>query len=247
MGNTVPSQKSVQESVVNVMTSIISDSLQQATLQSDFSQSVEVNCEGFITQEQNQLITDCRERQAANKVFDAATLTAICGPFATCGGSQITLRSGVTTDLSANQMNLANASVTNAMSTKLKTELEKENSILFDDKQSSNVKSLATAATEFFVENNQDVLVKATGAQTVTIKDAQVDFVSLISVQDVFATALQENEQVATAITTVTVDIQDIQKQSSGVLDVVWTVMGVCLGLVLLVALVLGLIKFIRG
>lgn len=248
MGSGNSSTNSVS-SILNIVSTIVTQSMQQAVNVVSLSQYLEADCLAFkLAVDDN--IRKCQEDLLELGGTTPADILQVCNlnlqNVLTCGGSQIAFRQAVNLNLTADQRSAVQTAVQENLENQLTSQTLASSGLLsFNQKIKDEIAELATAVSEVFNANIQQIYSNTEGRQTVYLNAGLLQFVSLDQNVKNIVNLLMTDRDVVRLSQSIVNDISvQLAAQTSTVSTILWVAIAI-IGAVVVVVIVLASIGII--
>ena len=231
--------------VVNdVVTKVITDTLQSASSQATAVQTLNIDCRDFPNSDDLQ---HCFTYFSSTG--DPSVVQAVCGPegIMTCGGAGITINGAINVDLDSQARSKAVNKINTSISNDVKSAIQQQaNELDFGSAEENSLGVFTTAVTNIVENFIQNDFTSINQTQTINIKGTQLRVASLNAVLDLVKKNVLQNTVYIQAVNTLSNDVAAFSKQSShlqGPLTILFYVFGIVVGGFFIFGIVLWIIK----
>ena len=192
--------------VINITSNSITNTMKSATTSSDIRQTLSVDCDGFNTAVldfKSKCITDILTQQAGTDdnvklALLAQEMKDVCNSGLQCGANNITMGSSLVFNASTFQKAGFAQTTQNNISDALKAAAQNAGGIIGGD-TSTNISTYTKLITNNTIDDIITSITNANVAQTVSVKDGTVQFISMNSTSDFIAKELQKDKTIQKA------------------------------------------------
>ena len=243
MGGIGSKTKLTAESVNRAVTSVVTNSIQNATSQSTQDQLIKVNCTDYNKQ-MVRFVLECYAQYPNEKV---EVLERLCNPsiFLGCGINGLEMKQAVNVDFKTDQQKASNIFIQTDLDTKIKATI-KETTGLIDIGNSveEDIKTLNETVQTFVTNDIQNILQTSKQQQTIYLENGAITAVKLDQFSDAIFKNVQTNTAVLNAVTKLVADVDvEIDKQPMDVGLLAGIIAGSIGGLLIIIAIVTVVIR----